>query len=164
MFSSSKTITAGTVFVFQVLLIAGTAGAARGADPVLGTWRLEPLHSKFRPGPAPRSEIRIYSSSATGIIVKVTTVDAKGKTETNEYPTNFDGKDYVQPGTNPGDTVSLTQNNDHHASAVLKHADKIMANVERVISDDGKTMTITFKGTGANGDAVDNLSLYQKVQ
>jgi hypothetical protein len=159
----SKTIVAVNVFALQLILVTGTASVTRGADPVLGTWKLDTVHSKYIPGPGPRSETRVYSESPKGIRVKVTTVDAKGKTETTEYPTNFDGKDYVQPGTNPGDTVSLTRNNDYHASAVLKHADKSMANVERFISDDGQTMTITFKGTAANGDAIGNRSIYQRV-
>ena len=50
------------------------------------------------------------------------------------------------------------------AEASPNSADKIIANVERSISDDGQTMTITFKGTVPNGDVVDNLSIYTKVQ
>jgi len=164
MLNRPKTIVIFNVFALQLLLAAGTASVTWGADPVLGTWELDARHSKYSPGPGPKSETRVYSESAAGIRVKVTTVDAKGKTETTEYPTNFDGKDYIQPGTNPGDTVSLTKINDYHASAILKHADKIMANVERFISDDGQTMTITFKGTAANGDAIDNRSIYLRVE
>ena len=164
MVNRSRTIAAVNVFALQLILAAGTASVIQGADLVLGTWKLDAPHSKYIPGPGPRSETRVYSESPTGIRVKVITVDAKGNTETTEYPTNFDGKDYIQPGTNPGDTVSLTQNNDHHASAVLKHAGRIMANVERSISDDGQTMTITFKGTAANGDALDNRSIYERVE
>src|SRR5260370_1703593 len=158
----SKAIARG--FLLQLLLVTGTAGAARGADPVLGEWKLDILRSRYRQGPGPRSFFFFKQKTAYEIRVRVTTVDARGKTETTEYPTNFDGKDYIQPGTNPGDTVSLTRHNDYHASAVLNHADKIIANVERSISDDGQTMTITFKGTVPNGDVVDNLSIYTQVQ
>jgi len=164
MLNLSKAVAGVNFCLLQLLLVTGTTGVARGADPVLGTWVLDTQHSKYSPGPAPRSETRTYTESARGIVVKVTTVDAKGKTETREYPTNFDGKDYVQPGFSPGDTISLTRTSEYHASAVLKHADKVMANVERFISEDGETMTITFKGSGANGDEVNNISIYNRVQ
>src|SRR5215471_13230128 len=98
MVNRSKPIVAVNLFALQLILVAGTASVTRGADPVLGTWKLDAVHSKDIPGRGPRSETPVYSESPTGIRVKVTTVDAKGKTETTEYPTNFDGKDYVQRG------------------------------------------------------------------
>jgi hypothetical protein len=98
-----------------------------------------------------------------GTKVTVKMVDSKGKESVIEYPMTFDGKDHVQPGTPEGTTVTLTKNSDYHASAVLNHAGTILANVERTISDDGATMTITYKGKNDSGDPIDKLMVYHRV-
>lgn len=148
----------------RVMALIGLGAAiAFAADPVVGTWKLDVLHSKFSSDPAPVSELRIYSETSDGVQVTVKTVDSKGKATTTEYPTTFDGKDHVRPGTTPGTSVALTRDSDHHASAVLKHAGTVMADVERSISADGMTMTITYTGKNETGDPIDKISVYQRV-
>ena len=53
---TSKCARAGRVFSFFL----GSAIAAWAADPVLGTWELNVAKSKYNPGPAPKSQTRIY--------------------------------------------------------------------------------------------------------
>ena len=47
--------------------------------------------------------------------------------------------------------------------AAVTHARKLIGTARRVISEDGKTMTITFRGTDENGRAVANVSVYDKA-
>jgi hypothetical protein len=163
MIVSSKAIGQIRSVLVGVLLLTGSATGIWAADPVAGTWELDVLHSTFHPGPAPKNEVRTYAESADGVKVSIKAVDANGKTETTEYPITFAGKDYVRPDAVPGDTVALTKDNDYHASAILKHAGAVMANVDRTISEDGNSMIITYTGTNAAGDKVHNISVYRKV-
>jgi hypothetical protein len=163
MIISSKSVAPVKLLLVVVLLLTGSATAVSESDPVAGTWELDVLHSTFHPGPAPKSEVRTYAETADGVKVSIKAVDANGKTQTTEYPINFNSTDYVGPDTKPGDAVALTKDNDYHASAILKHANKIMANVDRTISEDGKSMIITYTGTNAAGDKVHNISIYRKV-
>ena len=159
----SKTIAPVGLLLVGVLLLAGSATVVWAADPVAGTWELDVLHSTFHPGPIPNSEVRTYVETADGVKVSIKAVDANGKTETTEYPISFTGKDYVRPDAMPGDTVALTKDNEYHASAILKHAGTVKANVDRTISEDGKSMIIIYTGTNAAGDKVHNISVYRKV-
>ena len=43
-----------------------------------------------------------------------------------------------------------------------KKGEKEVATLTRVVSEDGKTMTVTVKGTNAQGQAVDNVAVYDK--
>jgi hypothetical protein len=148
----------------RLLVLTGFAAAAAcAADPVLGTWKLDVPHSRFSSEPTPLSELRIYTDSGDGIQVTVTTVDSKGKTSTTEYPTTFDGKDHVRPGAPTGTSVLLSRDSAYRASAVLTHAGAVMADVERLISTDGMTMTITYKGKNESGDPIDKSMLYLRV-
>jgi hypothetical protein len=163
MIVSSRTTAPVRSLLVGVLLLTGSATAVWAADPVTGTWELDVLHSTFHPGPIPKSEVRTYAETADGVKVSIKAVDANGKTETTEYPITFTGKDYVRANAMPGETVALTKDNDYHASAILKHAGTVMANVDRTISEDRKSMIITYTGTNAAGDKVQNISVYRKV-
>jgi hypothetical protein len=163
MIVSSKAIAAVRSLLVGVALLTVSARAVWAADPVAGTWELDVLHSTFHPGPAPKSEVRTYAETGDGVKVSIKAVDANGKTGTTEYPITFAGKDFVRPDAKPEDTIALTKDNDYHASAILKHAGTVMANVDRTISQDGKSMIITYTGTNAAGDKVHNISVYRKV-
>ena len=51
---------------------------------------------------------------------------------------------------------------EYTAEATLSHAGKVMGTARRVISDDGKTMTITYKGM-LGGDLVNNVAVYENA-
>jgi len=144
-----------------VILLA--AGSAYAADPAVGVWKLDVLHSKFSSDAAPLSELRIYAETPEGTKVTVKTVNREGKETVTEYPVVFDGKDHVRPGYASGTSIVLKRDNDYHASAVVTHAGTVMADVERTISTDGATMTITYKGKNETGDAIDKVMIYHRV-
>ena len=51
---------------------------------------------------------------------------------------------------------------DFTSAATLKHAGKEIGVARRVVSPDGKTMTISYKGINTRGDQVDNIAVYDK--
>ena len=143
-------------------LILGSAFAVWAADPVLGTWELNVAKSKYNPGPAPKSQTRIYEALPEGMKVTIKTVNADGQSTVVEHPANFDGKDYPITGSTQADVIALKQIDTHTSEAILKHASQILATSRRVVSKDGKSMTVTYQGIDSRGRKVDSMAVYER--
>jgi hypothetical protein len=144
-----------------VLMLFG-ALCTWAADASVGTWKLNVAKSTFKPGPPPAAETRIYQAQPEGVKTTVKTTWADRKTTSVEYPANYDGKDYPVSGSRDIDAVALTRMDDFTSAATLKHAGKEIGVARRVVSPDGKTMTITYKGINSIGDKVDNVAVYDR--
>ena len=135
------------------------------ADPSLGTWRLNLQKSTFRPGPAFQSETRTYEEQKDGVKVTIRTVDAKGRQVTSVYLTTPDGEQHTVSGSGgPADSVALKRIDDFTAESTLIHAGKEIAKTTRVVSQDGKTMTITYNGRDPEGNQVKYTLLFDQVK
>jgi hypothetical protein len=135
---------------------------AAGTDRVLGTWTLDLERSTYSPGPPPKSQTRTYEVHAKGVKAIIVTVDAKGRSTTAQYVADYDSIEYPFTGSAQVDAISLKKVSASTAEATLTHARKVIGTARRVISDDGKTMTITFKGTDEQGRALANVAVYVK--
>ena len=150
---------------FGALLALGfpvTSLSAQAADPTSGTWELNLAKSKFSPGPPPKSQTRTYE--VTGEDVKFTAkgINAEGKPILVEYTAKYDGKDYPVTGSKDFDAISLRRVDVVTAEGTSKKAGKVVQTSKRVVSKDGKTLTLTVKGKNAKGQAVDNVMVFDK--
>jgi hypothetical protein len=136
--------------------------SAQATDPASGTWELNLAKSKFSPGPPPKSQTRTFE--ATGADVKYTLkgIDAEGKPTLVRYTAKYDGKDYPVTGSQDFDAISLKHVDAVTAEATLKKGGKVVATTKRVVSKDGKTLTLTTIGTNAKGQAVNNVAVFDK--
>ena len=132
------------------------------ADPAIGTWKLNAAKSKYTPGPAPKSATLTYEETADGIKRTGETVDAEGKTTSFEYTAKFDGKDYPVTGSDLYDAISLKRINEQTAEGTLKKSGKVLSHARRVVSKDGKVMTLTMTGTNPKGEKMHNVAVYDK--
>jgi hypothetical protein len=150
-------------FLTTLVLTAafGVAAVAGDPDPILGIWKLDILKSHFSPGPAPQSQTRVYATTADGMIVTTTTVDAAGRSSKTAFPAKYDGKVYSVTGIDQANAMALKRVDERTAEITLQHADKVIAKAERIVSGDGKTMTITYEESEAD-PPVKNVSVYQK--
>ena len=147
--------------VFSSLLTA----ALWAADPSLGTWKLNLQKSKFRPGPGFQDETRTYEEQKDGVKVTIRTLDAKGRQVTIVYLTTPDGEQHAVSGSGgPADSVGLKRIDEFTAESTLMHAGKEIAKTTRVVSQDGKTMTITYKGLDPEGDPVNYTLVFDHVK
>jgi hypothetical protein len=151
------TIALGTVLAAWVV-----HSAAQAADPVVGTWVLNIAKSKFNPGPAPKSETRTYVVVGQDIKGSSKGVDADGKPTVREWTVNDDGKDRQVTGSPDLDALSLKRIDAFSVESTQKKAGKMVATATRVISKDGKVMTITTKGTNAKGQAFNNVEIFDR--
>ena len=148
------------IAVLSMLALASTA-LAQGADPSLGTWKLNLAKSTYS-GSAPKSQTVKYETSSMGTTVTTDGVAADGSKTSQKYTTKYDGKDVPLSGSAIADTVALTRIDALTIERIDKKAGKVIQTIRRTISADGKTMTVLTKGTNAQGKPVNNTAVYEK--
>ncbi len=135
------------------------------ADPSLGTWKLNLGRSAFHPGPGFQSETRTYENQKDGVKVTIRTVNARGKLVTSVYLTTPDGEQHAVSGSGgPADSVGLKRINEFTAESTLMHAGKEIAKTTRVVSEDGRSMTITYRGLDPEGNDVNYTLVFDRVK
>lgn len=159
------------VFV-QFLLLAATAsffgseGRLRGQsasaeqDLLIGSWQLDLVKSRYIPGPPPRSEVRTYARDRDGMKGTIRRRRDDGREEVIEYRADFD-REYPVMGTAAYDTIRLKRIDARTAEAVLSHAGRVFGTARRAISEDGRTLTITFRQEN-QGILESNVAVYRR--
>lgn len=149
---------------FLALQIAATAQEKTGItadDPLLGTWRLNVSRSKYKPGPPPKSQTRIYEKHPFGIRATVRTVNADGRSTTVQSVYDYDKQEHPVTGSEEVDAIVVTRINNYTHAATLSHAGHEIGTFQRVISKDGKQMTVTLKRQNPEAD---NVEIYEKEE
>ena len=136
--------------------------SAQATDPASGTWELNLAKSKFSPGPPPKSQTRTYEVTGGDVKYSLKGIDAEGKPTLVQYSAKYDGKDYPVTGSQDFDTISLKRVDAATAQATLKKGGKAVQTTTRVVSKDGKTLTLTTTGKDAKGQAVNNVLVFDK--
>ena len=151
------------VLAFVLLNPALTAQSAVSADPqLIGAWQLIVAKSRYRPGPAPSSETRTYVRNGDNVLGVIQRAFPDGRRVRIEYTANYD-REYPVTGTEEYDHVVLKRIDKHTSEAVLSHAGRVFGTARRVIADDGKSMTITFRRDSESGVSVLNVAHYEKL-
>jgi len=145
-----------------VTIGGATMAAVPGADPVVGTWKLNPAKSSFGGLPAYKSQIRVYSQSAGGITLKMTTVSADGKETTTRTTYKLNGKDYPSMGNPDFDSLSGQRVDANTVEFTVKKAGKAVGKIRRAVSNDGQTLTINYVITNANGVQTTALTVFDR--
>jgi hypothetical protein len=150
--------------VIAILLLSFAAPVLAQEDPFLGTWKLNLAKSKFIPGPARKSETRMVESSPKGMKVSVKRVNADGSTHEFEYTSNLDNKPYPIVGDGPegADSIAANLTSPNTIHSTLKKGTKVIVTSTLTVSADGKVLTITSKGTQADGTSFSNVAVYDK--
>lgn len=147
-------------------------GLAFAADPIVGSWKLNVAKSKFSSGQELKAESRVYSE-ADGVYTldeKETVADGK---ETSYRVQYSDGKDMKQSMSglilaSTGivwrlwDTTQAKKVDANTWDFDLKKDGKVIGHVHRVVSADGKTLTVHNTGTMLNGAARDDTLVFDK--
>jgi hypothetical protein len=131
------------------------------SDAQMGTWKLNEAKSKITPGTSKNTTV-VYEAAGDSVKITVDGVDADGKPTHSEWTGKFDGNDYPVTGDPTSDTRAYKQINDHTLEMTVKIDDKVTVTGKIVISADGKSRTITVKGTDAQGKKIDTTAVYDK--
>ena len=127
-----------------VLLLA--TGLAAAENPFAGTWKLNPAKSKFT------GDTMKFERTPSGEIHWAGAGLA--------YTFKTDGKEYPGP---VGDLVAWKQVDDRTWETTVKLKGTLVNTDTSKLSADGKTMTITSRGTKPNGESFEDTSVYERT-
>jgi hypothetical protein len=145
-----------------IVVTLGSGAQAQAPKGLAGTWKLNAAKSKFSPGPAPQSMTITYTPAGDGITIVVDVTPATGAAQHWEMTGNYDGKEYPVKGNPMADTAMFKMVNEHTGESTFKKDGKVTATNRRVLSKDGKTLTITSKGTTAEGKPRNDVQVFEK--
>jgi hypothetical protein len=147
-----------------LIALAITTLGALGADNTIGTWKLNAANSKYTPAPMPVKSLTVTrEASDGGVKVTITGEQTDGTAINSSYTAKYDGKEVHLTGNAPYDTVSINQVNANTLTdARKKTGGQYQATSRIVISNGGKTMTTTSKGTNADGKAFTSTFVFDK--
>jgi len=143
-----------------VVAAMGLAAAAQAPDPLIGTWKLDPTKSTFKPGPAPKSLTVVIEAAGKGIKVAVDGVGGDGTPVKFGYTSMRDGKDVPVTGSPNFDAAAITPSSPREGTILYKRAGKTAITAKTSVSMDGKTLLVTYDGTDAKGQALHNTYHY----
>jgi hypothetical protein len=143
----------------SLAIAAAQPSASTAGDLLFGVWNLNVPKSKYVGAPTPKGQTRTYEVDPRGVKTRIRTTYADGQSADVEYVADYDGVEYPLIGSPDYDAIALKRINAFAAEATLTHAGRLMAKVVRLISEDGKTMTITVRD--GNG-ALRSIAVYDK--
>lgn len=149
--------------VLSLILLAGIffASPAFAADPIVGTWKLNVEKSKFSAGSELIAGTRVYTE-ANGLYTldqKLTGKDGKERSNRAQYR---NGKEEKQSTAGPADTTLGKKIDANTWDFDLKKDGKVVGRVHRVVSADGKTLTVHNKGMQLSGATGDETLVFEK--
>jgi hypothetical protein len=153
------------VFATAVVLAVLVPDVPAQSDPLIGTWKENTAKSKYSLGPALQSRMLTFEAQGNGVKASAEGTAADGSHFAYSYTANFDGNDNPVSGTgvpSGADTLALKRINRNTTEATLKKAGKVIRTGRLVVSKDGKMLTITAKGTNANGQPGSDAIVFDK--
>ena len=153
-----------TILIKGLIALAIATSAALGADNSIGTWKLNVEKSTYTPAPMPVKNLAVTREASDGGVKVTTTGEQADGTPINaSYTAKYDGKDVQITGNAPYDTISIKQVNANTLTdARKKTGGPYQATSRIVISNDGKTMTTTTKGTNGEGKEFTSTFVFDK--
>ena len=159
---SQSSVVAG----FLGVIVAGAAAAlmtAQADNPQIGFWKMNMAKSKFSTGTGFKNATSRIEAVEGGVRHTVDSVYVDGKARQYTYTTTYDGKDMPVTGNSPyGDTTAISHVDASTTRTVYKNRGQVTVIQMSVVSPDRKTRTVTTKGTNPAGQAVANLSVYDR--
>jgi hypothetical protein len=127
-----------------------------------GNWKLDTAKSKFTGMPMPKEMIATYTPEGAGWRYSAKGTSATGDPINSNFTYVKDGEDIKTTGFPNWDTLVLKNAKANKATGTLKRDGKAVGTITRIISDDGKTMTIEGKVTTPDGKPATYMSVYTK--
>jgi hypothetical protein len=149
-----------TIVLTLALCFAGVP-VCFAQDAFTGVWKLKEAKSEFSPE-APKNSTVVYEAEGEKVRVTVDSVSSDGKSTHYQWTGKFDGKEYPVTGDPLSDARSYTRIDDRILGFNIMKGGKVIISGRIVVSDDGKSRTVTMSGTDAKGHRVSSSELYEK--
>ena len=151
------------VIALAIGLAASMLAQHESQRAAVGTWKQSLSKSKYSPGPAPNVPATLKIEAVEGgEKLSVDGVGADGKAASWSYTVKYDGTPTSVSGSPYGDMVAFKKRNDREVAQTYTRNGKVSRTSIRTVSKDGKTLTVAAKGTTANGQQYNNVSVFEK--
>jgi hypothetical protein len=173
----TRTLSVVIVLVSAWSVVIGAQSPA--ADPVDGTWRINPERSSYSPGPPPRqmgTQLRRFASLEGGWhLFELISVTPEGDPVFQSVAFKLDGRQYpVYTSTSlipfmttgrPSNITRAWRRIDAHTTEFTTYTNGVPGlAIVRAVSKDGQTYTETSKGKDAAGREVHNVIVFDRVR
>ena len=133
-------------------------------DPFAGVWQLNPQKSKYPGATCPKRMVIVMACAGNGVRYRSETIYADGHSSRSEYTANYDGREAIVMGSGglllP---VALKRLDAYTVVATYKRGGQPVATSRRVVSRDGRKMTITTNSPDKSGKNVISIGAYEKA-
>jgi flagellar basal body rod protein FlgG len=151
---------ARTIVLIAALWFIGV-GVCFAQNPFMGTWKLNEAKSTLAPG-MPKNDKVVYEPDGLDVKVTIDGTNTTGNPTHNEWMGKFDGKYYPVKGDPNSDSRSYTRKGIHELDFTVKNGTMVTTAGRIVVSDDGKSRTVTSSGTDAQGKKFTSTGVYDK--
>lgn len=147
--------------VETMTLLAATAQAA--GDPFAGTWILDVQRSQYPVGTCPAAMTIEMESVGRGVRYRSDTIFADGRESHSEYTADYEGNQaMVARGMML--PVFLKRTDARTVVASYTKGLVIVATSRRVVSEDGRTMTITTESKDSSGKSATTIGVFARQE
>ena len=147
--------------VFVLVLVAASWLSAQ-SSPFDGTWKLNPAKSKGAAGTVPKEQTAKITTIGDQVETDITGTNADGTPAQIKYVMPVKGGAGKVLSGGPYDGVSRKNINANTREVSYMQGGKEALHITAVLSKDRKTMTVTGKGTDAQGKPVSSVTVYEK--
>ena len=141
------------------------AAVTFASDNTVGTWKINTARSKPSRVPPMTSLTVVREATAGGSKTIATGERGDGTKINSSFTLKYEGKEVpvTDPGSSLWDTVSVRQVNANTlVETRTKKGGRYHATVRKVVSNGGKTMTLTTQGTGADGNPFTAVAVFDR--
>jgi hypothetical protein len=149
------------MYKLLVLSLFIFASAAFPADQT-GTWKLNTAKSRYVGMPMPKDLTVTYTPEGSGWRYQAKGTSGTGQPIDAHFSYVKDGEEIKTTGFPNWDTLVLQNAKSDKGTGTLKRQGKVVGSVTRVVSADGKMMTIRGKITTPEGKQATYVSMYDK--
>jgi hypothetical protein len=151
-----------TILGVFVLVLAAAGGVLAQSSQFDGTWKLNPAKSKGAVGTVPKEQIAKITTIGDQVQTEVTGTSADGTPIQIKYVTPVKGGAGKVISGGPYDGVTRKNVNANTRDVSYMQGGKEALHITAVVSKDGKTLTLTGKGTDAQGHPVSSVTVLDK--
>jgi hypothetical protein len=156
--------TAG-IGAFVLFLVTLSAQSTAIDKAYMGTWKLNVAKSTYESAPPPKEGTRIHEDRGGGFVLIIQDgVNSQGTKTHSEYIYKPDGKDYplAAPGQTGVQRIALKAVDAMTVTYQIKVDGRVVMDGKRIVSKDGRTMTLEQTGTNPQGQKVHSIAFYDK--
>ncbi|HEX8697171.1 MAG TPA: hypothetical protein VF746_32425 [Longimicrobium sp.] len=137
--------------------------AAGGVNAFVGTWRLRPEASRYEHGQPPREAVYRIEREGEWLLFAARWTGADGRRLEMSFAGVADGEPHPYDDPEVADTLTVRLADARTLDTIAAKDGREVAFGRRVLSEDGRVLTVTQSGTRPDGSPFVNVSVYDRA-